>query len=268
MSLETRSKIAIVTGAASGIGYATAKLLSRTHAAVYAWGLDEHVDFRTGPQQSEIDYMRVDVSKEGQVRSAMEQIGKRHGRLDTLVSNAGVNCFGSLDTLTEEDWDHCFAVNLKAAYLVTKQAIPLMKAAGEGAIVYVSSNGGILPRVEDPAYCIAKAALNALAKNVALSYAEHRIRANAVCPGPVMGTRLTENNLGQGSDRDQRAKSIMNLTPLARAYQCMISVEEVAESIAYLCSEVSRFVTGSILAIDGGRSLGVPPHLRADAFIS
>jgi NAD(P)-dependent dehydrogenase (short-subunit alcohol dehydrogenase family) len=162
--------------------------------------------------------------------------------------------------VTEAEWDACLNTNLKGAFLVCKHAIRRMQACGGGAIVNIASNAGLLPRAHDPVYSISKAALVALTKSLALCHARDRIRVNAVCPGPVEATRMMEADLDKAPDREAAVQSLIAASPLAKAHGRMITPAEVAEAVLYLVSDASAMVTGTAVAIDGGKSLGVPPR--------
>ena len=133
-----------------------------------------------------------------------------------------------------------------------------MKQRGGGAIVNISSNAGLLPRAHDPVYSTSKGALIAFTKSLALCHAHDRIRVNAVCPGPVGDTGMMNADLDKAVDRAATAQRFIDASPLAHAFGRMISPEEVAQAVLYLVSDVSAMVTGTSIAIDGGKSLGVP----------
>jgi NAD(P)-dependent dehydrogenase (short-subunit alcohol dehydrogenase family) len=203
--------------------------------------------------------MRCDVRSEDDVRRLIDEAARRGGRLDILVNNAGIGMVKPITDVSEDEWDACMDTNLKGAFLASKHAIRLMKAAGGGAIVNTSSNAGLLPRSHDPVYSISKAALIALTKSLALCHAPDNIRVNAVCPGPVQDTGMMNADLQKAADPQSVRKKMIDASPLARANQRMITPEEVAQAILYLVSDASAMVTGTSLAIDGGKSLGVPP---------
>jgi NAD(P)-dependent dehydrogenase (short-subunit alcohol dehydrogenase family) len=182
-----------------------------------------------------------------------------HGRLDILVNNAGIGLVKPITQVSEAEWDACLDTNLKGAFLFSKHAIGPMRAAGGGAITNVSSNAGLLPRAHDPVYSISKAALVALTKSLALCHAPDRIRVNAVCPGPVEETGMMNADLIAAADPDLLRQKMIAASPLARAYERMIAPAEVAAAILYLSSDAAAMVTGTAVAIDGGKSLGVPP---------
>lgn len=162
--------------------------------------------------------------------------------------------------VTEDEWDTCLDTNLKGAFLACKHAIRKMAAGNGGSIVNIASNAGILPRAHDPVYSTSKGALVAFTKSLALCHARDRIRINAVCPGPVERTRMMDNDLDKAPDRGAAVQNLIAASPLARAHARMITPEEVAAAVLYLVSDQALMVTGTSIAIDGGKSLGVPPR--------
>jgi NAD(P)-dependent dehydrogenase (short-subunit alcohol dehydrogenase family) len=133
-----------------------------------------------------------------------------------------------------------------------------MKHRGGGAIVNISSNAGLLPRAHDPIYSTSKGALNAFTRSLALSHAPDRIRINAICPGPVAETGIMDADLAKAADPAAAAHRMIAASPLAKAFNRMITPHEVAQAVLYLASDSASMVTGACLAIDGGKSLGVP----------
>jgi NAD(P)-dependent dehydrogenase (short-subunit alcohol dehydrogenase family) len=260
MTVDLNGRVAVVTGAASGIGRATTLLLAQCGARVFAG------DFRPQPANHEafqrlgVIELHCDVRHGDQVAALVNRAARDGGGLHIVVSNAGINCGGLLTSLSETAWDDCLDTNLKGAFLVCKHAIPHLQAAGGGAVVFTSSNAGLLPRAHDPVYGTSKAALIALAANLALCHALDRIRFNCVCPGPVERTALIDDVLAASADRAQAEREFVAASPLADAYGRMISPEEVARAILYLVSDAAVMVTGTAVRIDGGKSLGVPPR--------
>ncbi len=260
MTIQLNGRVAVVTGGASGIGRATALLLARHGAKVFAG------DFRPRPENDPlfepqgITQLACDVRSEGQVRQLIERAAGDGRGLHILVSNAGIDLEKQITDVSEAEWNSCLDTNLKGAFFACKHAIPHLRAAGGGAVVFTSSNAGLLPRAHDPVYCTSKAALVALAGSLALSHAHERIRFNAVCPGPVSDTGLMEAGLAAAPDRQAATQQYIEASPLARAYGRMITPEEVAEAILYLVSDAALMITGTAVRIDGGKSLGVPPR--------
>ena len=258
--VDLKQRVAVVTGGSSGIGRATAELLARHGARVFAADLRPRSGNSVLFAELGITELVCDVRSESQVRAVIERAVGDGGGLQILVSNAGINLEKQLPDVSEAEWDACLDTNLKGSFLVCKHAIPHMRAAGGGSVVFTSSNAGVLPRAHDPVYCTSKAALIALANSLALCHAPHKIRFNCVCPGPVSNTAIIEEVLAEAADREDLERQFIEASPLARAYGRMITPEEVAEAILYLVSDASALVTGTAIRIDGGKSLGVPPR--------
>jgi NAD(P)-dependent dehydrogenase (short-subunit alcohol dehydrogenase family) len=258
--LLLRDRVAVVTGGASGIGRATALLLAANGARVYVGDYDPVSDNDRVFAAAGIVQSICDVRREDQVERLIDRAAREGRRLDILVNSAGVGLVKQITEVTETEWDACLNTNLKGAFLACKHAIRRMRAGAGGAIVNVASNAGLLPRAHDPVYSVSKAALVTLTKSLALCHARDRIRVNAVCPGPVEATRMMDADLDQAPDREAAVQNLIAASPLARAHRRMITPAEVAAAVLYLVSDASLMVTGTAVAIDGGKSLGVPPR--------
>jgi NAD(P)-dependent dehydrogenase (short-subunit alcohol dehydrogenase family) len=257
---DLSGKVAAITGGESGIGRATARRLHRAGARVFVCDrllLDENRDEFS---QSGIVSTEVDVRSVSQLEAWIQAIADQAGRLDILVNNAGIGMSKQIDAVTEQDWDDCLDINLKAAFFGCKFGIPHLRRSGGGSIINTASNAGILPRAHDPVYSISKQALVGLTRSLALCHSVDRIRINAVCPGPVGDTGMMNADLARATDVAATRQAFIAASPLARAHCRMITPEEVAEAIHYLASDASMMVTGTSIAIDGGKSLGVPPR--------
>jgi len=257
---QLRDRVAVITGAASGIGRATALLFARHGARVIVGDYDPLPENDRLFGEAGIVQSACDVRSEDQVAALIDRAFHEGGRLDILVNNAGVGLVKQITDVTEAEWDACLDTNLKGAFLASKHAIRRMQSGHGGAIVNVASNAGLLPRAHDPVYSVSKAALIALTKSLALCHARDRIRVNAVCPGPVEATRMMDADLDRASDRETAVRNLMAASPLAQAHVRMITPEEIAQAVLYLVSDAALMVTGTALAIDGGKSLGVPPR--------
>ncbi|MEX0818281.1 MAG: SDR family oxidoreductase [Pirellulaceae bacterium] len=253
------NRVAVVTGGATGIGHATAILLAEQGATVVVGDLDPVPATSEEFAKLGITQMKCDVRVELDVKQLIERAVSAGGGLDILVNNAGIGMVKPITDVTEQEWDACLDTNLKGAFLATKHAIPHMQRRGGGCIVNTASNAGILPRAHDPVYSTSKGALVAFTKSIALCHSIDKIRVNAVCPGPVGDTRMMNADLDKAEDREAAIKQFIAASPIARVSERMISPREVAEAILYLVSDASRMVTGTCIAIDGGKSLGVPP---------
>ena len=260
-AIESRGlegKVAIVTGGASGIGRATALLLAKEGARVYVGDYKIGTHVAAEFEKARIHLQPCDVRNSEDVARLVGAAVSAAGGVDILVNNAGIVMVGQIPELSEADWDACLDTNLKAAFLFARSVIPSMKERGGGVIVNISSNAGLLPRAHDPIYSTSKGAINALTRSLALSHAPDRIRVNAVCPGPVAETGIMDADLAKAVDPAATAQRMIDASPLAKGFGRMITPEEVAEAVLYLASDAAAMVTGTCIAIDGGKSLGVP----------
>jgi NAD(P)-dependent dehydrogenase (short-subunit alcohol dehydrogenase family) len=251
-------RTAIVTGGANGIGRATAVLFAREGAKVFVGDFRPLAENESRFAELGIVQRSCDVRVEADVRALIDAAARATGRLDILVNNAGIGMVKQIPDVTEEEWDACLDTNLKGAFLGCKHAIPHMQRGGGGSIINTASNAGLLPRAHDPVYSISKIALVGLTRSLALCHARDKIRVNCVCPGPVCDTGMMNASLREVADPAAAARQWIAASPLAKASGRMISPDEVAQAILYFASDASAMVTGTALAIDGGKSLGVP----------
>jgi NAD(P)-dependent dehydrogenase (short-subunit alcohol dehydrogenase family) len=249
MSLQ--DKTAIVTGAASGIGRATAVLFSREGARVVVADKNDEGGRQTvsmiEAQGGQGCFVHTDVSVAGDVKRMVQIAVQSYGKLNILVSNAAYMDPGlPVADLPEEQWDTTVDVTLKGAFLGAKFAIPEMIKIGGGAIVNVSSVGGVVGFASNPAYVAAKGGVIQLTKAIAIDYARHGIRANVVCPGAV-------DTPGAASvKKDPKAyEYALSMTVVGRWAQ----PQEIAACILFLCSDAASYLAGSVLVADGGWSV-------------
>ena len=259
--MNFKNRTAVVTGGANGIGRATALKLAELGAKVFVGDFAPEESNRSVFEPLGIVQSFCDVREEASIRTLIDEAANATGRIDVLVNNAGIGMVKQITEVTEDDWDRCLDTNLKGAFFGSKHAIRHMLAAGQGgAIINNASNAGLLPRAHDPVYSISKMALVALTRSLALCHGKDRSRINCVCPGPVGDTGMMNADLDKAEDREQAVRQFISASPLAKAESRMIRPEEVAEAIVYLASDAAAMVTGTAIAIDGGKSLGVPPQ--------
>jgi len=251
----------MVTGASSGIGRAVAVLLAKCGAQVFACDLSVRDENRQHFQDFGIVQSICDVRSSDAIQRWVDLVHQQAAGIDILVNNAGIVMVKQVPDASEADWDACLDTNLKSAFLLSRLVIPFMKKRGGGSIVNIASNAGILPRAHDPVYSTSKGALMAFTRSLALCHSVDRIRVNSVCPGPVSDTEIINQTIAQWSDPANATAQLIEASPLARALGRMITPEEVAQAVLYLVSDASVMVTGTAIAIDGGKSLGVPPRI-------
>ncbi len=239
-------KVAIVTGAGSGIGKAAAKLFAAEGAKVVCAdvsGAEAATAMEIGPAQAAA--MTVDVAKAADVRGMMERTKALYGRLDVLFNNAGIEGKPAPTTeYDEEDFDRVLAVNARGVFLGMKYGIPLMLETGGGSVINTASVAGLVGFPGLVAYTASKGAVIQMTKTAALEYATAGIRVNAICPG-VIWTPMVERFAG-GSEEAQA--QLTAAEPVGR----MGRPEEVAALALFLASDASSFVTGAALPVDGG----------------
>jgi NAD(P)-dependent dehydrogenase (short-subunit alcohol dehydrogenase family) len=253
MSGRLDGKVALVTGGAQGIGRAIVEKLAQEGARVGFLDLDEAGGAATanelGARGPGVVFTRADVTREGEVKTAIEQVIRRHGGLDVLVNNAGVNAYFDATAMTEVEWDTVFAVDLKGAWLCSKHALPAMKRAGGGSIVNIASIHAMLTIAGMFPYAAAKAGLVGLTRSLALDCAPAGIRVNAVLPGWTR-TRLVEEWFRRQPDPAEAERKVVAVHPLGRLATPM----EVANLVAFVASDEASAITGAALAVDGGLS--------------
>jgi NAD(P)-dependent dehydrogenase (short-subunit alcohol dehydrogenase family) len=256
---DLSDRIALVTGAGSGIGAAIAETFARAGARLFVSDLDAQsaadtvgriAGLRAG-RVGRTDALALDVRDEAACRDVAARIRESEGRLDILVNNAGVGHVGTVLTTDGADLDRLYAVNVRGLFNVTKAFLPGMVARKAGVIINMASIGGLVGIRDRIAYCVSKSAVVGLTKCMALDHALDGIRVNCICPGrvetPFVTARLREYPDPEKAYREMAA---------SQAIGRMGRPEEIAAAALYLASDEAAFVTGTALAIDGGWSAG------------
>jgi NAD(P)-dependent dehydrogenase (short-subunit alcohol dehydrogenase family) len=260
MAGRVQGKVAIVTGAASGIGQATAELLASEGASVVVADMNaegaERVAAGIRAAGGRAVAQPTDVSKEDDIRRMVARAVSEFGGLHILHSNAAMTAghehANDLDllTMTVDYWDRSFSVNLRGAMLGAKHAIPVMIAGGGGAIVNTSSNQSLGGDLSQFAYSAAKAGVNALTRSIATTYGRRGIRCNTVSPGHI------ETPTNKASVSPEMSAAIVSNNLIPRAGRA----DDLAHAVLYLVSDESSFVTGQLISIDGGQMAHLPHY--------
>lgn len=252
---DLTNKIALVTGAASGIGEAIAKILAQAGAFVYAADLDEINGRRVADEikmdGNQAEFLKLNVAEKADCENAAKIILENHQRLDILVNNAGIGHVGTILETTEEDLDRLFAVNVRGMFSLTKAFLPSMIERQYGVIINTASIGGVVAIKDRLAYCTTKFAVVGFTKSLALDHAQQGIRANAICPGRVE-TPFVKSRLAEYADPEKAYAEMAATQAIGR----MGTPDEIAAAALYLASDEAAFVTGSAMIIDGGFSVG------------
>nr|WP_042360040.1 glucose 1-dehydrogenase [Geomicrobium sp. JCM 19055] len=243
--MRLQNKVAIITGAANGMGAKEAELFAAEGAKVVATDVNtEQLDklvSRVKATGGEILGITHDVSSEDQWKSVIATTLDTFGKVDVLVNNAGISINKSFAELTMEQWNSVMDVNLNGCILGMKYAIPEMKKTGAGSVINISSIGGIVGMAGSSPYTAAKGALRSLSKSAAVEYGKDNIRVNSVHPGIIV-TPMTAESMEQAMPYYQMHTQLPNLG----------EPEDVAYGVLFLASDESKFMTGSELVIDGG----------------
>ena len=265
--MRLQDKVSLITGAASGMGRATAILFAREGSKVVVVDVDEAGSRKTVDLIHELGadalLVKADVSREAEARNMVEQTVAHYGRLDVLFNNAGVEQGVELIEMTEQEWDRVVDIDLKGVFLGSKYGIRAMLKTGGGVIINTASISGIMAQNSLPAYNAAKAGVINLTRNIALEYGPRNIRANAICPGAI-DTPMLRRAISGKPENEPVIKYFHHIAPLHRLGQ----PEDIAKAALFLASDDSSFITGHALVVDGGLTAGTfmdPTLIRAMA---
>jgi len=246
-AMRLSGKTALITGAAGGIGAEIARRFQEEGASVFVSDVKRAEGEKTAASMGAV-FLLLDVTSEESWKAALSAVLERTGRLDVLVNNAGINVRKNIEEMAVESFDAMFAVNVKGPFLGIKHSLPIMRAAGGGVILNMSSICGLVGhRYTNEVYTATKGALTMLTKSVAVRYAKDNIRCNSVHPSTVE-TALVQAML---KDPERRAERLGEV-PLGR----LAGATDVANALVYLASDEASFINGAAIPVDGGLTAG------------
>ena len=252
--MRLAGKIAIITGAAAGIGRASVLLFAREGAKIAAVDLDD-VGIKTLGQEvtasgGEALAVRADVSKADEVQRVVHAVIESFGRVDILFNNVGIVAHGKIHTISEAEWDRTMTINVKSMYLLCREVMPVFLRQGGGVILNTSSATALRSVPDRVAYSTSKGAVLALTRSMAVDYVRDHIRVNCLCPGTV-DTPSFRQRMAAFPDPEEALRQFVARQPMGR----LGTADEVAQAALYLVSDEAQFVTGAAFSIDGGMAI-------------
>jgi NAD(P)-dependent dehydrogenase (short-subunit alcohol dehydrogenase family) len=250
--MKLENKTALITGGSRGIGLATAKLFAEEGARIVLAARNEEEGKKAARDVPNSLFVHCDVKRADDCRRAVEETVRTIGRLDILFNNAGVIYRNRpIEETTEAEWDDTMETNVKGTFLMSKYALPHLRASGHGAIVNTASYAAIVGFQGLAAYSASKAAIVNLTRTMALDHARENIRVNCVCPGSV-DTDMIHAAWRAYGDWDEAARLWASKHPMGR----IATADEIARAVLFLASEDASFITGVALPVDGGITAG------------
>ena len=252
--MRLENKVAIITGAGSGMGRASAILFAQEGCKVVIAEYNE----ASGKETEEIirqaggeaSFIHTDVSKVEDLKAMVEFAVEKYGKLDILFNNAGIAGAAGIENITEEDWEKCMAVNLKCGFFAVKYALPYLRESGKASIIYTASKAGIVASPSSSLYSAAKAGVMGMVRALAVQLAKDNIRVNALAPA-LTKSGLFKSFITRPGEEDKFEANLqrsLGAIPLGRPAEC----EEIGYAALFLASDESSYVTGATLSVDGG----------------
>ncbi len=249
--MNLKDKVAVVTGAAQGIGSGIARVFAEEGARVIVVDIQEdqgHAEVENIVSQGGMaEFIQADVSQEADVTAVFDRAVRQHGTVHMVVNNAAICLVKTVEESTVEEWDRVMAVNVRSIFLTTKYAVPQMRKQGGGSIVNVASVGSFIGQQQTPAYIASKGAVLLLTRTLAVDYGPDNIRVNCICPG-ITDTPMLRYHLNQSPDPEQNLKDRLRRVPTGQILQ----PEGMGRATAFLCGEHAQGITGASLVVDGG----------------
>ena len=238
-------EVAVVTGGTTGIGNATCTKLKQEGAIVY--NLDINDINREG-----IAFIKCDVRNYEEVQNAVKHIYNKEGKIDLLFANAGVHMSGNIEETSINDFENVLSINLKGLYYIVKEVIPIMRKQQKGSIVLTGSDQSFIGKGNSSVYGLTKGAIGQFTKSTAIDYAPYNIRINCICPGTIETPLLTKAVAGFDTITKIGKDVIYKMLEEAQPIKRIAKPEEIANVVSFLLSNESSFITGALIAADGG----------------
>lgn len=242
--MNWNDKIAVITGAGTGIGKATKELLETKGCRVY------NLDFTESDGSPY--FIHCDVRDRHAVKTAVDEVFSREQRIDFLFANAGIHLFADMEETSDEEFDNVLQTNIVGTFYAVKSVLPYMKAQRMGSIVLMGSDQSWVGKAQSSVYGLTKGAIGQLTKSTAIDYAPYGIRVNCICPGtidtPLLHTAVKRYSALNAADEAEVLRSLNTIQPLGRIGR----PEEIAAVVAFLLSDENSFMTGSLVSADGG----------------
>lgn len=249
---EVSGKRVVVTAGNAGIGWAIAEAFLQAGAHVHICDLDGDGLEERKQARPRLGASVADVADPAQVDSLFDDVVERLGGLDVLVNNAGISGpTGHIETLSIEEWNRTLDVNLQGSFYCMRRAMPLLKQAGGGSVINISSTAGIMGYPMRTPYASAKWAIVGLTKSLAMEAGGDGIRVNAICPGSVYGDRMARVISSEAEARGEETKAVEERYVQRNSLKSFISPEDIANTVLFLCSEAGAKITGQAIPVDG-----------------
>jgi NAD(P)-dependent dehydrogenase (short-subunit alcohol dehydrogenase family) len=243
--MDWKNKVAIISGATTGIGKATRELLYHNGCIVYNLDIAKHDDDKG-------HFIKCDVRKRNEIRDAVQQVFSKEKRIDMLFANAGIHLFANMEETTDEELDNLIALNILGTFCTVQAVIPIMKEQKKGSIVLMGSDQSFIGKGSSSVYGMTKGAIGQLTKSTAIDYAPYNIRVNCICPGTIDTPLLHKavDRLASITAKDKKGiyEYLDTIQPMGRVGK----PEEIASVVAFLLSDENSFMTGSLVSADGG----------------